>query len=188
MVDGISILGIQENQSAMLTLSRTTSGSWILKATCFVSQPLSVVFPFFSDAQNLNILTPPWLNFQILTPMPILMQEGALIDYRLRIRGIPVRWQSRIAVWEPPHRFVDEQLRGPYRQWIHEHRFEEKDGGVLMSDRVEYSVYGGWLIHRIFVQQDVLRIFNYRLKTLTSLFATSSMPAGDDTASGLERE
>src|SRR5579871_5848818 len=87
----------------------------------FLPRPLEEVFPFFADAGNLPILTPPWLHFHILTTRPIEMRRGALIDYRLRIHGLPIRWQSEIVEWDPPHRFVDEQRRGPYRLWHHEH-------------------------------------------------------------------
>lgn len=128
------------------------------------------MFPFFADARNLERITPPWLRFRILTPGPIEMRVGALIDYRLRIRGVPVRWRTRIAAWEPPHRFVDEQVRGPYRRWVHEHTFEPTDGGTLCRDRVEYAVPGGALIARLLVRPDVERIFAYRRAVLASLF------------------
>ena len=88
-----------------------------------VARRTSDVFPFFSDADNLERLTPPWLRFQVVTPGPIRLKVGTCIEYRLRIRGVPIRWISEITAWEPPHRFVDRQVRGPYRLWIHEHRF-----------------------------------------------------------------
>lgn len=127
------------------------------------------IFPFFSDAANLEAITPPWVNFHIVTPQPILMRAGTLIDYKLKIRGLPVKWRTRINVWEPPYRFVDEQLRGPYRKWVHTHTFEEKDGGTLCKDRVEYAVPGGWVMDKLFVRRDVERIFAYRQKRLVEL-------------------
>ena len=134
--------------------------------------PLERVFDFFSRAENLGLLTPPWLSFHILTPLPIRMCEGALIDYRIRVRGIPMKWRSEITVWEPPYRFVDEQLRGPYRLWHHEHRFSEVDGGTKVEDRVKYAVLGGSLVDRWFVAPDVGRIFDYRQQRLHELFAS----------------
>jgi ligand-binding SRPBCC domain-containing protein len=128
------------------------------------------IFPFFADAGNLEALTPPWLNFKILTPLPIDVHEGTLIDYRLRLRGVPVRWRTRISVWQPPYRFVDEQLRGPYRQWIHEHTFEAHQGGTLVRDHVRYAVPFDWLVHRLLVRPDVERIFRYRAAELRRRF------------------
>jgi ligand-binding SRPBCC domain-containing protein len=99
------------------------------------------------------------------------MARGALIDYRLRINGIPVRWRTEISAWDPPVRFVDRQLRGPYRWWIHEHEFIEIDGGTLMRDRVEYGVLGGAIVNRLLVQRQVERIFGYRRRILEKHFA-----------------
>ena len=136
----------------------------------WLPRPLASVFPFFADAYNLETLTPPWVNFKILTPRPIAMHAGAKIDYRIRIHGIPVRWRTEITAWEPPHQFKDVQLRGPYRQWIHTHEFEARDGGTLCRDRVEYAVWGGPLINRLMVRGDVEKIFRYRRETLQRLF------------------
>ena len=133
--------------------------------------PPQKLFPFFADAANLDAITPPWLRFRIVTPPPIQMREGALIDYRLRVRGVPLRWRTRISAWQPPHRFVDEQIRGPYRQWIHEHTFEPRDGGTLARDAVRYAVFGGRLINALFVQRDVERIFRFRQEKLSQLFS-----------------
>lgn len=128
------------------------------------------VFPFFADAHNLEIITPPWLNFEILPLGEIPMRVGALIDYQIRIHGIPVRWRTEIADWNPPHSFVDQQLRGPYRLWRHTHTFTEKNGGTLCGDRVEYAVPGGALVNKLFVRRDVEKIFAYRAEALKKQF------------------
>lgn len=128
------------------------------------------IFPFFAEAENLEKLTPPWLNFQILTPVPIEMRQGTLIDYRIGIRGIPLRWRTEICEWQPPGRFVDRQLRGPYRHWEHEHTFCAKEGGTLVGDHVKYSVLGGWLTDRLLVRRDLERIFDYRQQQMRLIF------------------
>jgi ligand-binding SRPBCC domain-containing protein len=128
------------------------------------------VFAFFADAFQLETLTPPILHFSVLTPSPIDVKAGTLIDYKLRLHGIPIRWRSRISVWEPPTRFVDEQIRGSYQRWYHEHTFEPVDGGTLCRDVVDYAVPGGSLVHRFFVRPDLLKIFTYRQKKMDELF------------------
>ncbi len=135
------------------------------------------VFQFFSDAANLESITPDWLSFAILTPRPIDMRPGALIDYRLKLHGLPFHWRTEITVWEPPGRFVDEQRRGPYREWIHEHLFEECSGGTLVLDSVRYKVPGGRLASRLFVRPDVERIFAFRQKKLRELFPSLAVRA-----------
>jgi ligand-binding SRPBCC domain-containing protein len=145
-------------------------GFFTVETYMFLHHPRDVVFPFFSDARNLEIITPPWLHFEMLTPLPITMGAGAIIEYRLRIHGIAVRWQTEITVWDPPFRFVDEQRRGPYRKWIHEHTFGERANGSEMRDLVSYLVPGGWLMNFLFVQRDVRRIFEYRVRKLSDLF------------------
>lgn len=134
-------------------------------------QSVDEVFPFFADAGNLQQLTPKWLHFEILTPLPIEMRVGALIDYRLRIRGFPVRWQSEITEWNPPHGFVDEQRRGPYRLWHHEHTFQPCAGGTLCRDHVRYAVPFDFITHRWLVRPDIERIFAFRRKVLAGKFA-----------------
>lgn len=134
------------------------------------------VFEFFADARNLEAITPPWLNFKILTPMPLTMRTGVRIDYRLCIHGIPISWLTRISAWEPPFRFVDEQLRGPYRQWIHEHTFEPQHGGTLCRDHVRYSVPGGRIVNALLVRKDVGRIFAFRRAVLEKTFSRSRTP------------
>lgn len=141
-----------------------------LNTEIWLPVPRDVVFPFFADAGNLERITPPWLKFSILTPQPIVMRVGAFIDYKIKVRGFPMRWKTEITAWEPPHRFVDEQRKGPYRQWIHEHRFEEKDGGTLVIDNVRYRAPGGPWVERLFVRPDVKRIFAYRQERLSELF------------------
>lgn len=139
-------------------------------ASVWLPLPPERLFPFFGDAANLNEITPPWLHFEIATSPPIQMKVGTLIDYRLKVRGLPLRWRTKINVWDPPHRFVDEQLKGPYRQWIHEHTFKECDGGTLATDHVKYAVPFDLLIHRAFVGPDIQRIFRYRTESLTKKF------------------
>lgn len=136
-----------------------------------VPATLEETFRFFSDATNLERLTPPWLNFHILTPMPIEMRVGTEIDYRIVLYGIPIRWRSRIDVWEPGVRFVDRQLRGPYTSWNHEHRFEAVDGGTRVIDHVEFVPKVAWLTGWK-VRSDVEKIFAYRTEKLNALFPT----------------
>src|SRR5688572_10091942 len=109
-----------------------------------VSQELPVaidrVFPFFARAENLQRITPPELHFRMLTPSPITIDQGTLLDYQLRLFVLPLHWQSRITIWDPPHRFVDEQLSGPYREWIHTHEFTSTASGTIITDLVQYSL------------------------------------------------
>lgn len=135
--------------------------------------PREQVFAFFADARNLETITPGWLNFEILTPGPIEMRAGALIDYRLRVHRVPLRWQTEITAWEPQHRFVDEQRRGPYRRWRHTHTFSDLDGGTLCRDEVEYAVPGGRLANWLFVRRDIEQIFAFRTQALSRRY-----PAG----------
>ena len=124
------------------------------------------VFPFFADAGNLEAITPPELSFDIVTPRPIDMHVGTLIEYRLKLHGLPISWLTRIEVWEPGVRFVDQQLRGPYALWHHTHEFEAtEDGATLMRDTVRYALpFGplGELAHRLLVRRDLERIFAFR--------------------------
>ncbi len=150
---------------------------WTLQTELWVPRPPAEVFPFFGEARNLETMTPPWLSFEVLTPAPIQMGRGTLIDYRIRVHGIPLRWRTEIAEWEPPHRFIDVQLRGPYVLWHHTHTFEPRDGGTLCLDQVQYRPRGGALINWLFVRRDVERIFAYRQERLQTLFGSPAKAA-----------
>jgi len=131
------------------------------------------VFPFFGDARNLEAITPPLLRFRVLTPDPIEMRAGTLLSYRLRLHGVPIGWETRIAEWDPPHRFVDVQRRGPYKLWHHTHTFApDGDGGTVMRDVVRYAIgFGpfGTLAHVLVVQRDLARIFDFRAARVPEL-------------------
>jgi ligand-binding SRPBCC domain-containing protein len=129
------------------------------------------IFQFFTDAQNLKAITPRWLKIQLLTPAPIAMGPGTLIDYRIRVRGLPIRWRTEITEWKPPDLFIDVQLQGPYRLWHHTHTFEEADRGTLCIDDVRYRPSGGALINWLFVRRDVERIFKFRQERLLEIFS-----------------
>jgi len=147
----------------------------VLRAEQWIPRPIEDVFAFFADAGNLNELTPPQLHFVILTPRPIVMGVGTLIDYRIRLKGVPMQWRTRISEWDPPHRFVDDQIRGPYAMWRHEHAFEPRDGGTLMRDTVTYALPLAWvpgagLVHRLLVKPELARIFAYRRAAMARRF------------------
>lgn len=131
------------------------------------------VFPFFANAENLDKVTPPWLKFQILMPLPIEMKVGTKVDYQLRLHGIPIRWRSEITEWDPLHKFTDVQLKGPYRFWKHEHFFMAEGNQTKMMDRVEYAI-PGWIfapiVHSLFVKRDLEKIFKYRELRFLEIF------------------
>ena len=135
------------------------------------------VFPFFADAHNLEAITPSWLSFRVTTPLPVEMRAGALIEYRLRLHGIPIAWLTRIEEWLPGVRFVDQQLAGPYRLWHHTHEFEpDGQGGTVMRDTVRYALPGGplgALPHALFVRRELATIFDYRARRVPALLAAS---------------
>lgn len=144
-----------------------------LNTSTWIAADLDRVFAFFSQAENLQRLTPAFLHFRILTPLPLALREGTTIDYRLSLRGVPITWRSEITAWEPPHRFVDEQRKGPYRLWKHAHLFEPRDGGTLMTDRVEYATWGGAPVNALLVAPELRRIFEYRRSVLAEIFDSS---------------
>jgi hypothetical protein len=136
------------------------------------------VFPFFADARNLERITPPLLSFRVITPGPIEMHVGTLIEYRLRVHRVPIRWLTSIQAWDPPHRFVDMQLKGPYALWHHTHTFAPAaGGGTTMTDTVRYAIgFGplGELAHRLTVRRDVEEIFRFRADAVPALVGRPS--------------
>lgn len=144
-----------------------------LERELVVPAPLPEVAAFFERPENLGIITPPWMAFRLATPGPIEMREGARIDYTLRVAGLPVRWRTLIALWEPGVRFVDEQERGPYRRWRHLHEFSAVPGGTRVRDRVDYEVGWWWLgelAHALYVKRTLARIFDYRTAAVEARF------------------
>ena len=147
-------------------------GGWRLESRMVIDRPRDQIFPFFADAANLERITPSFLRFEITTDGPLVNVEGLVIDYRLRLHGVPLRWQSRIAAWDPPRRFVDMQIRGPYALWHHEHRFAQLGDATLCADTVHYRLRGGAALGRVqnlLAARDLRRIFAYRQRELTRL-------------------
>ena len=145
---------------------------YVLEREQWLARPLEEVFAFFSRPENLQQITPGWLNFGMVEA-PRELRAGALIRYRLRVHGIPIRWTSEITEWNPPHGFVDRELKGPYAVWNHEHLFSARDGGTLMRDRVTYALPLGPLgriAHWISVRRDVESIFDFRSESMARLF------------------
>ncbi len=174
-----------------LQFSRDPDKGYRLNAVQWFDLPLDQVFPFFADAMELERITPEFLNFKVLTPKPINIQEGTLIDYRLKLHGIPIKWRTEICVWEAPYRFVDQQLRGPYKRWYHEHTFEEIDGKTKVCDNVHYIPRGGSLIHKFLVKPDLEKIFRFRQDRLREIFnekAARSSRSSEATHQMLERD
>lgn len=139
-------------------------------------RPLEEVFAFFAEARNLERITPPWLKFRILQEGDIRMAEGTRIDYKLQLHGVPFRWRTKITAWEPPLRFVDEQIKGPYRLWVHEHLFQRMPGGgARVTDKVQYKAIGGPLIEWLFVNAKLRRIFDYRYDQLIKILGNRNV-------------
>jgi hypothetical protein len=152
---------------------------YVLEREQLVRAPAQRVFEFFSNAENLEAITPGFLGFRILSPTPIEMRKDAVIEYRLRLAGVPLRWRTRITSWEPGRGFVDEQESGPYALWEHTHRFLETDRGVLVADRVRYALpFGplGRLAHGLWVHSALARIFDHRFARVRELLEDVAEP------------
>jgi hypothetical protein len=154
----------------------------LLERTQVVPLPRARVFDFFSDARNLEAITPGFLHFSILPPVPVEIREGTRIDYRLSLLGVPFRWRTRIEAWQPGVRFVDVQERGPYATWRHTHTFTDVEGGTRVDDRVEYRLPLGPLgdaAHGLLVRRMLARIFDHRRERIAALLGAEpgSSPA-----------
>ncbi|MDH4069685.1 MAG: SRPBCC family protein [Ignavibacteria bacterium] len=148
--------------------------TYTLHRTQFLPYPLDEVFPFFESPENLGSITPRWLKFRFITPLPIDMREGAVIEYTISWLGIPIRWKTLISSYNPPHSFSDTQLEGPYARWEHTHSFREVDGGTEMTDTVHYALPFGVLgrfAHACAIRRQVEAIFEHRATVLSDLIA-----------------
>ena len=138
-----------------------------------INKDIKDVFGFFSKAENLNKLTPSFLGFEIVSPLSIKMEEGTIIDYKINLNGFKMNWRSVITKWDPPFCFEDTQVKGPYKIWIHEHKFEVESGTTLMTDTIQYLSPVGifeFIPHNLFVRRKVESIFDYREKILSEIF------------------
>ena len=145
----------------------------VLEREQLLAHPIERVFPFFAEARNLERITPPLLGFQVVGDAPIEMRAGAIIQYRLKLHGLPVDWLTRIDEWEPGVRFVDQQLAGPYRLWHHTHTFEDRGGSTLMRDTVRYAL-PLWPLGELampLVRRDLKQIFDFRRDGVDALLA-----------------
>lgn len=156
----------------------TPQGQRFLETATLIPRPVTEVFTFFANAENLERITPPELAFRILTPTPISVREGTIIDYRLRLFGVPFSWRTKIVQWRPDERFVDEQVRGPYRSWRHLHTFVEDAKGTHMTDRVEYRLplEPVGVLALPLVRRQLDRIFRYRADAIARLLASGPDP------------
>lgn len=144
-----------------------------LKRQQLIRRPLHEVFPFYSRPENLGLLTPPNLRFHMLTPAPIHMKDGALIDYVIRLYGKHLRWTTLITHFDPPHAFADVQLRGPYSFWHHTHTFIETDDGTVVTDEVRYAMpFGliGRIAEHLVVKRQLKKIFDFRERQTEAIF------------------
>jgi ligand-binding SRPBCC domain-containing protein len=164
-----------------VVIERLTATSWVLRATQTLPHSRDSVFPFFGDATNLERITPAEMGFEILTPSPIEMRAGRLIDYHIRLHGLRLRWRTLISEWKPPFEFVDIQVRGPYAEWVHHHRFTPTaDGNTRVDDEVRFRLPLGLVgtIAAPLVKRQLRRIFTYRFEAIARVFAASPESAG----------
>jgi ligand-binding SRPBCC domain-containing protein len=164
------------DETAVISHGSMKNGHQFLETATLLPRTVDELFAFFANAENLERITPPELAFQILTPIPIVIREGTIIDYRLRLFGVPFRWRTRIVQWQPNDQFIDEQLRGPYRSWRHLHTFAECENGTRMTDRVEYRLPfqpAGSLALPL-VRRQLDRIFRYRASAIGQLLGENS--------------
>jgi len=158
-----------------VTFDRVDGTTWTLRASQTLPRSRDTVFPFFADAANLERITPAEMGFEILTPTPIDMRAGRLIDYHIRLYGLRLRWRTLISVWKPPFEFIDVQVHGPYAEWVHRHRFTPTaNGGTLVDDEVRFRLPLGRLgtIAVPLVKRQLRRIFTYRYEAIASVFVT----------------
>jgi ligand-binding SRPBCC domain-containing protein len=163
-----------ESRGGRTVIVARSPGAWTLSRSQLLPRSPGEVFGYFADAANLEAITPPFLRFRIRTPLPVTMREGTLLEYELGLFGVPFRWLTRIDAFEPQRRFVDRQLRGPYRRWVHLHEFRAVAGGTEIRDRVDYEIgFGpfGRLAHALFVRRSLERIFEFRAAELAARFA-----------------
>ena len=156
-------------ETETLHIKRNPEGTYRLTTELLLDRDIDQVFEFFSSPHNLSRITPAWLSLRVRTRNPIHMGKGTRIRYRFRVRGVPAIWHSEITAWDPPHRFVDEQRVGPFRRWVHEHRFERVGGRTLAKDSVTYAVPGGRLVHGLLVGRELRRLFGYRHERLRAI-------------------
>jgi ligand-binding SRPBCC domain-containing protein len=164
----------------MATNNNIISNDQHFSSSQFIDRPIDEVFSFFSEAKNLEVLTPPWLGFRIQTMSSKEIQENTLIDYRLKIHGVPVGWRTLIKSWSPPNKFVDTQLKGPYSKWHHTHTFESVGGGTQMHDEVIYRLplgkFGNFFVGR-FVKKEIQMIFDFRREKIKQIFQIVALGA-----------
>jgi len=167
---------------------------YTLQREQWVAEPLERIFPFFSRPENLALITPRSLGFRLLTPRPVNMEKGRIIDYTIRLLGLRVHWRTLITRYDPPRCFVDEQLSGPYAFWHHTHRFEHRNGGTLLNDEVRYALPmvligpARDLVHALYVRPALLQIFDYRQQVFASLFGDARDSDARDPAPAIARE